>query len=319
MNSEETPFEPTDSMTDVAFESDTFDAETSTLGAHNSQAASNSSFASSNGDELQLDDPVLQQQSDPFIGRWNTLISTTNWEKGRIISQWRSTLQEAGAKVTAYSDEAWSQRVGGVTAQHVGRLRRVHERFNDSYESYTGLYWSHFLAAIDWNDAEIWLQGASSSRWSVSQMRAQRWEATSGDPNLKPKDADVISGELDEDYTPMSQRGETAEDNDDEGIVASGPKNEGPDFGEDSEWDNTKSPEVDNLADDDDDYAPPVKLDYDNPFASLATLPVDIAEALEQFKLAIIRHRAMKWGEVRQDDVIQAILALKTFAERTSQ
>jgi len=48
----------------------------------------------------------------------------------------------------------------------------------------------------------------------------------------------------------------------------------------------------------------------------LGTLPVDIAEALEQFKLAIIRHRTMKWGEVRQEDVIQAILALKTFAER---
>lgn len=303
MNSEDTPFEPTDSATEVAFEIETPPMDNAVVG----------------NDEFQLDDPMLQQQSDPFVGRWNTLISTTNWEKGRIIFQWRVALQEAGARVTAYSDEAWSQRVGGVTAQHVGRLRRVFERFHESFESYTGLYWSHFLAAIDWSDAEIWLQGASSSRWSVSQMRAQRWEAVSGDPKLKPKDADVISGELDEDYTPISQRGETAEEDEDEGIVASGPRNEGPDFGEDSEWDKDSAPDVDNLADGDDDYSPPVKLDYDNPFASLATLPVDIAEALEQFKLAIIRHRAMKWGEVRQDDVIQAIMALKTFAERTSQ
>ncbi|MCU0720641.1 MAG: hypothetical protein MUC83_13110 [Pirellula sp.] len=25
----------------------------------------------------------------PFVGKWNTLISQTNWEKGRIISEWR--------------------------------------------------------------------------------------------------------------------------------------------------------------------------------------------------------------------------------------
>jgi hypothetical protein len=300
MNSEEIPFDPTDSTTELSV----------------SQYESQVNHSSDPFDELQLANPVLQQQSDPFVGRWNTLISTTNWEKGKIIFQWRTTLQDGGAQVTAYSDEAWSQRVGGVTAQHVGRLRRVYERFNDTYESYQGLYWSHFLAAMDWNDAEIWLEGASSSRWSVSQMRAQRWEAVSGDPKLKPQDSDVISGELDEDFTPISQRGQTAEDTDDEGIVASGPRNEGPDFGESSDWDNSNSPEVDNLADDVDDYSPPIKIDYENPFASLGTLPVDIAEALEQFKLAIIRHRTMKWGEVRQEDVIQAILALKTFAER---
>ena len=300
MNSEEIPFDPTDSYNEVSVR----------------PVESNANHSPDSGDALQLADPILQQQSDPFVGRWNTLISTTNWEKGKIIFQWRTALQDGGAQITAFSDEAWSQRVGGVTAQHVGRLRRVYERFNDGYESYQGLYWSHFLAAMDWNDAELWLEGASSSRWSVSQMRAQRWEAVSGDPKLKPKDSDVITGELDEDFTPISQRGETAEDTDDEGIVASGPRNEGPDFGERSDWDNGNNPEVDNLADDVDDYSPQIKIDYENPFASLATLPVDIAEALEQFKLAIIRHRTMKWGDVRQEDVIQAILALKTFAER---
>ena len=31
----------------------------------------------------------LELASDSFVGRWNTLVSTTNWEKGRIIQQWR--------------------------------------------------------------------------------------------------------------------------------------------------------------------------------------------------------------------------------------
>ena len=30
--------------------------------------------------------------SEVFLGRWNRLISTTNWEKGRIILEWRQAL-----------------------------------------------------------------------------------------------------------------------------------------------------------------------------------------------------------------------------------
>jgi hypothetical protein len=267
-------------------------------------------------DEFQLDNPLLLQQSDPFVGRWNNLVSTTNWEKGRIIAQWRTALRDSGASVGSYSDEAWSQRVGGVTPQHVGRLRRVFERFHSSCETYTGLYWSHFLAAIDWTDAEIWLQGAASSNWSVSQMRAQRWEAVSGDPSLKPKDSEIISGELDEDFIPLSQRGETADFDKEPADIASGPRAEDPDFGDEKEWSDSASPEVENLGDQDDFGDASVATPFDNPFASLPTLPADIAEALEQFKLAIIRHRTQRWGQVAQEDVVQAILALKAFCER---
>ncbi len=64
-----------------------------------------------------------------FIGRWSELISTTNWEKGKIIFLWRETLREASAPSSAYSDEAWCRCVGGVTPQHVGtaatRLRTI--------------------------------------------------------------------------------------------------------------------------------------------------------------------------------------------------
>ena len=71
----------------------------------------------------------LDTASQPYLGRWNLLVSTTNWEKGRIISDWRQTLIDAGAPAQEYSDDAWSRRVGGVSGQHVGRLRRVFERF----------------------------------------------------------------------------------------------------------------------------------------------------------------------------------------------
>jgi len=115
-------------------------------------------------------------ESKPFIGQWNTLVSTTNWDKGQIICLWRKQLEHEGVKANEYSDEAWSQLVGGVTPQHVGRLRRCYDRFGHVFGEYNGIFWSHFYAALDWDDAEMWLEGAVQNKWSVSGMRKERWE-----------------------------------------------------------------------------------------------------------------------------------------------
>ena len=120
------------------------------------------------------EDPAIETTSHEYLGRWNRLVSTTNWEKGRIVAEWREALIEAAAPAAAYSDEAWSRRVGSVTPQHTGRLRRVYQRFAAMREKYPGLYWSHFQAALDWDDAEMWLEGAVQNRWSISQMQGER-------------------------------------------------------------------------------------------------------------------------------------------------
>src|SRR5690606_33739933 len=130
---------------------------------------------------------------EPFIGRWQNLISTTNWEKGRIILEWREALIGSEAPATEYSDEAWAQRVGGVTSPHVGRLRRVYDTFGGDYETYPGLYWSHFLAALDWDDAAMWLEGAMRSGWSVAAMREQRWQALGAVEQDRPQAADIVT------------------------------------------------------------------------------------------------------------------------------
>ena len=114
--------------------------------------------------------PETLNQSKPFVGQWNELVSTTNWDKGEIIIQWRESLKEKSASASESSDEAWSQLVGGVTPQHVGRLRRTFERFGHTFKEYQGIYWSHFYAALDWDDAEMWLEGAVQSKWSVSGL-----------------------------------------------------------------------------------------------------------------------------------------------------
>src|SRR6185295_7612698 len=127
-----------------------------------------------------MESALLEETSERFLGKWKRLVSTTNWEKGRILCDWRQTLVESGAPASEYSDETWAHRVGGISPQHVGRLRRVFERFGAVKDTYEGLFWSHFQAAIDWDDAEMWLEGAVQNEWSISQMRRQRWEALGG-------------------------------------------------------------------------------------------------------------------------------------------
>ena len=243
--------------------------------------------------------------STPFLGQWNRLISTTNWEKGRIIYEWRESLFLNGASPQDYSDEAWSRLVGHVTGQHVGRLRRVFERYGQTRETYPGLYWSHFQATLDWHDAEMWLEGAVQNGWSVAQMRQQRWEATGSQPDQRPRDEDIIVSELDEDAAwdqsaKERESGVTERVRDpleDKGGAHSASYAE-TDFGDES--------------------AAGVDRSAASPFADVGELPDDLADAVEAMKLSIVRHKLAGWTEVTCEAVIAALEALKLVATNES-
>lgn len=248
--------------------------------------------------------------AEPFVGQWNKLISTTNWEKGRIISQWRADLIASGVDATQYSDEAWSRRVGGVTAPHVGRLRRVHERFSDSYTSYEGLYWSHFLAALDWEDAPMWLEGASKETWSISAMREKRWQAEGAIDGKRPTDSQIVEVDTDEDVTePAQGGGKNREYDNDSGGVESGPTYEGPDFGDEEELQSLPGQRTDGgsaTADSDgEEPSAPVQ-----PFIGLPQLPDDMNDAIESLKLSILRHKADGWRDVDVETVEKYLAAI---------
>ncbi len=265
----------------------------------------------------------FDEASEPFLGQWQRLISSTNWEKGRIISDWRGALIEAGAHPTEYSDEAWAKRAGGVTAPHVGRLRRVFDRFGKDHESYPGLYWSHFLAALDWEDAPLWLEGAMRSGWSISQLRDQRWEANGGDPKSKPNAAEVVDVEVDEDVVMPAQGGGRSnyDDSEPDGVSA-GPSYEGPDFGDEDDISaargsdptgttqaTVEEPEADAEA----------KPDLIQPFRNLPELPADLNDAVESFKLAILRHKATGWDAVKAEDVVRYLVGLRMLVEARAE
>ncbi|MEM7312439.1 MAG: hypothetical protein AAF497_04740, partial [Planctomycetota bacterium] len=219
-------------------------------------------------------------RSEEFAGQWHGLISTTNWEKGRIILEWREALIDEGASATAYSDDSWSQIVGAVTPQHVGRLRRVYERFQAVYGDYKGLYWSHFHAAIDWEDAEMWLEGAVQNNWSVSQMRKQRWETMGQLPDQKPDDKQIVASEVDEDVVVETSDDATAT------VSSSFEAVENLDKREASEEESKSKPKSDSdddldedSEDEEDSEEEPQELS--RPFADLPTLPDDVTEAFE--------------------------------------
>jgi hypothetical protein len=228
----------------------------------------------------ELSQPLVAA-SQPYVGRWNHLVSTTNWEKGRIIVQWREALAAQGLPASEYSDEAWSRLVGGVSGQHVGRLRRVYQRFHTVREQFAGLYWSHFQAALDWDDAEMWLEGARASGWSVAQMRQTRGETLGKVEADRPRREDEIAAEMDEDAESNSQtlpaalRGEYAE--------VTGPLHDGPDFGD------AEPPPREALDEGEPFGAERAPVELVRPFESLPDLPDDLAEALEHMKLALLR------------------------------
>lgn len=267
-----------------------------------------------------IQDDLYQETSQTFVGQWNKLVSMTNWEKGHIILLWRQELIARGAPVAEYSDEAWSRRVGNVSPQHVGRLRRVSERFGQLREEFAGLFWSHFQATLDWEDAEMWLEGAVQNGWSVSQMKHQRWEALGAPEELKPRDEDVLSAELDEDVDPEIDGEPQSTVEASVGVVqAPGDEGETP-AGLGSEMEDEDADEVQSsVASYDDPEAPAEPAATVRPFQNLPNLPDDLAEVVESFKLSILRHKMLEWEEISRDDVLAVLDALKALAVAPSE
>jgi len=254
-----------------------------------------------------LETASADETSVAYLGRWQQLVSTTNWEKGRIIFEWRQALEAAGADWQQYADEAWSRRVSNVTGQHVGRLRRVYERFGASRETYPGLYWSHFQAALDWPDAEMWLEGAMQNAWSISAMRHERWQAFGGAAAEQPPEADHGEAELDEDFS-AENRSEIRDPAELSGRA----------FDADRAIDDVDQPQSESAEgapfDPDAPWEEPGVSAAVRPFEALPELPADVSEAFEAYKLAILRHKLAGWHEVSLSQLLASLEALKQLA-----
>lgn len=89
------------------------------------------------------------------------------WEFGKVASEFHQR----------YSREHADQRLGdevGWSQQTVQFRRAAWERFSEIYSTWSRLSWAHFKTAVDWNDAEEWLEKANENKWSVSRMKEER-------------------------------------------------------------------------------------------------------------------------------------------------
>ncbi|MGL4943924.1 MAG: hypothetical protein ACRC46_12135 [Thermoguttaceae bacterium] len=251
-------------------------------------------------DDGVVNSPEIDAISVDFVRDWKVLVSQTNWEKGRLIFEWRQRLTAEGCPRGAYSDEAWAQRVGTVSSQHVGRLRRVYERFGSAVSQYPRLFWSHFQIALDWDDAEMWLEGAVQNDWSVAQMRVQRWEAMGAPPHMKPNDGDVYAGEIDEEIVRRRDALAAADQTvqaktkkvtrTDDADVPFEPNNSG--TGTANESTGSTGEVLASLRD-------------------MAPFPADLQEAFERLQVAILNHKAAKFHDVDPQRIASALDSLK--------
>ena len=150
----------------------------------------------------------------------------------------------------------------------------------------------------------------SKKSWSVSQMRKQRWEAIGAPADKKPKDEDIISGELDEDFSPALTQDPTAQIKEGNIEGYSGPLHEGPDFGDEDAQPRGEAAIYSEQESE--------QCDFVRPFENLGELPDDLSDAFESFKLAILAHKRKEWKEVPLQDLIDTLEAFKALATAPS-
>ena len=157
----------------------------------------------------------------------------------------------------------------------------------------------------------MWLEGAVQSKWSVSVMRQNRWEAVGAPADQKPRDEDIILAELDEDVSRADDSSSvvTADDNavvqdfDDEMYDDDGAPRDA------EALSSAEAPVTEALPEPTELSAEPIR-----PFEDLPSLPADLHEAVESMKLAIINHKMAGWKDISCDDVLAVLSALKQLA-----
>jgi hypothetical protein len=153
----------------------------------------------------------------------------------------------------------------------------------------------------------MWLEGAVASGWSVARMRESRWETLGQLDGERPRGDEIVAAETDEDFEPARTGTPVAGTIAGEyGDVQTGPRLEGPDFGDD---DSGYEHASERAGGERYDASPTEHLVQ--PFEDLPDLPDDLAEAFDAMKLAILRHKGNGWAQISERDVIRTLDALK--------
>jgi hypothetical protein len=107
------------------------------------------------------------ETEEQLIQRAQRALTLCNWEIGECASKW--TQRYARGR----TDADFGAQIG-LSSDQVYQRRRVWDTFSDVYEQYPALRWSHFYAALNWDDAPECLQWAADMQATVAEMKAWR-------------------------------------------------------------------------------------------------------------------------------------------------
>ena len=110
---------------------------------------------------------TANETEEQLIQRAQQALSRCNWEIGECAALW--TRRYAKGR----TDADFGAQIG-LSGDQVYQRRRVWETFADVSQEYQNLKWSHFYAAINWEDSAECLQWANDLGATVAEMKAWR-------------------------------------------------------------------------------------------------------------------------------------------------
>lgn len=131
--------------------------------------------------ESKLHDETEEQ----LVTRAQEAVSLCRWVVGECASKW--TQRYARGR----TDGDFAVLIG-LTGDQVYQRRRVWESFAALRDDFPRLKWSHFYAALNWDDSRDCLSWAEETRSTVAEMRAWRRAQRGEDLSIDPTEDETI-------------------------------------------------------------------------------------------------------------------------------
>lgn len=126
-----------------------------------------------------------QNREEMLVERARRLMSECNWSVGQCASDWTQ-------KYASGRTDADFGALVGLSGDQVYQRRRVWDRFEEYYSTRMLLSWSHYYAALTWDDAEACLAWAEEANASVKEMQAWR-RLQRGELHSQPEPTETVA------------------------------------------------------------------------------------------------------------------------------
>ncbi len=127
----------------------------------------------------------LEESEEQLVSRAQEAVSMCRWVVGECASKW--TQRYARGR----TDGDFAVLIG-LSGDQVYQRRRVWESFAPLREEFATLKWSHFYAALNWDDARDCLSWAEETHSTVAEMRAWRRAQRGEDLSIDPIEEEAV-------------------------------------------------------------------------------------------------------------------------------